>query len=122
MLFLHNSYGTPEIPNCGNLEGTDWMESLGRANTEQSMHFRETNLDPSVHFRKGNMDPSMNFRKANTDPSMNFRKANTDPSMNFRKANTEFLVPDLHPTLLIILLPSLFPLLIRHNYQFVTPQ
>ena len=76
------------------------MESLRWANTEPSMHFRETNTDLSVHFRK----------------------ANSYPSMHFRKANMEFLVPDLLPTLLKNLLPSLFPLysnvttnLIHHN-------
>ena len=86
MLFFHNSYGTPEFPDCGNLVGTDWMEDLRWANTELSR----------------------NFREANTDPSMHFRKANRDPSMHFRKANTEFLVPALLPNKLTILLASLF--------------
>ena len=85
MLFLHNSYGTPEFPDFGNLEGTDWMEDLRWANMQPSMHFRETNTDPSVHVRK----------------------ANTDPYMHFRTANTEFLVPALLPILLTISLSSL---------------
>ena len=76
MLFLHNSYGTSEFPDCGNLVGADWMGNLRWANTEASMNFRETNTDPSVHFRK----------------------ANTDLSMHFRKASTEFLLPVLLPT------------------------
>ena len=87
MLFLHNSYGTPEFPDCGNHVGADWMENLRWANTEQSMHFGETNTDLSVHFKK----------------------ANTDPSMHFRKTNTEFLLPVLLPTLLTGLLPVLIP-------------
>ena len=41
------------------------MENLKWANTEPSMHFRETNTDPSSHFRKANTNPSMHFRKAN---------------------------------------------------------
>ena len=84
MLFLHNSYGTLGFPDCGNLEGTDWMKDLRWANTESSMHFSETNMDPSVHFMK----------------------VNTDPSMHFRKANMDFLVPALLPTLLTIPLPQ----------------
>ena len=76
LLFLHNSYGTSEFPNSGNLVGADCMGNLRWANTEPSMHFRKTNTDPSVHFRK----------------------ANTDPSVHFRKANTEFLLPVLLPT------------------------
>ena len=76
MLFLHNSYGTSEFPDCRNLVGADCMGNLRWANKEPSMHFRKTNTDPSVHFRK----------------------ANTDPSMNFRKANDEFLLPVLLPT------------------------
>ena len=39
---LHNSYGTPEFPDCGNLVGADWIENLRWANTEPSMHFKET--------------------------------------------------------------------------------
>ena len=76
MLFFHNSYGTSEFPDCGNLVGADCMGNLRWANTEPSMHFRNTYTDPSVHFRK----------------------ANTDLSMHFRKANTEFLLPVLLPT------------------------
>ena len=53
---MHNIYGTKEFPDCGNLEGTDWMEDLRWANTEPSMHFMETNMDPSVHFRKANTE------------------------------------------------------------------
>ena len=89
MLFLHDSYGTPEFPNCGNLVGTDWMEDLRWANMEPTMHFRETNTDLPVHFRK----------------------ANTDLSMHFRKVNTKFLVPALLPNLLTISLASLYPFL-----------
>ena len=76
VLFLHNSYGAPEFPNCGNLVGADCMRNLRWANTEPSMQFRETNTNPSVHFRK----------------------ANTNPSMYFRKDYTEFLLPVLLPT------------------------
>ena len=76
MLFLHNSYGTSEFPDCRNIVGADCIGNLRWANTESSMHFRKTNTDPFVHFRK----------------------ANTDPSMHFRKANTEFLLPVLLPT------------------------
>ena len=64
MLFLHNSYGTSEFPDCGNLEGEDCMGNLRWANTEPSMYCRKTNTDPSVHFRKANRNPSMHFRKA----------------------------------------------------------
>ena len=67
MLFLHNSYGTSEVPNCGNVVGADCMGNLRWANTEPSMHFRKNNTDPSVHFRKANMDPSVHFRKANME-------------------------------------------------------
>ena len=58
MLFLHDNYGTPEFPDCGNLVGAD---------TVPSIHFRETNTDPSMHFRKANTDLSMHSRKANTE-------------------------------------------------------
>ena len=64
---MHNSYGTPEFFDCGNLVGADWMGNLRWADTEPSMHFRESNTDLSVHFRKANTDPSMHFRKANTE-------------------------------------------------------
>ena len=100
VLFLHNSYGTPEFPNGGKLEGTDWMESLRWDNTEPSIYLRKTNTDLSVYSRK----------------------ANTNLFMHFMKAKTEFWVSNLLPALLIVLLPSLLPLLIQHNYQFVTPQ
>ena len=56
MLFLHNSYGTLEFPDCGNLVGADCMGNLRWANTEPSMHFRETNMDQSMHFRKDNTE------------------------------------------------------------------
>ena len=69
VLFLHNSYGTPDFPDCGNLVGPDWMENLRWANTEPSMFFRETNTDPSMHFRKANTDSSMHFRKASFTPN-----------------------------------------------------
>ena len=75
MIFLHNSYGTPEFPDYENLMAEYWMESLMWANTELSMHFRETNTDPSMHFRKANTDPSLHFRKANMEfllPVLNF--------------------------------------------------
>ena len=67
VLFLHNSYGTPELSDCENLVGEDQIENLRQANTEPSMHFRETNMDPSMHFRKANTDLSMHFRKANKE-------------------------------------------------------
>ena len=56
VLFLHNSYGSSEFPDCGNLVGADCMGNMRWANTEPSMHFRKTNTDPSVHFRKANTD------------------------------------------------------------------
>ena len=56
MLFLRNSYGTSEFPDCGNLVGADCMRNLRWANTEPSMHFRKANTDPSVHFRKANKE------------------------------------------------------------------
>ena len=96
VLFLQNSYGTPELPDCGNLVGAEWMEILRWGDTELSMQFRETNTNTSLH-----------FRKANTNPSMHFRKANTNPSMDFRKANTEFQLQVLLSTLFTISLPSL---------------
>ena len=80
LLFLHNSHGTKEIPNCGHLVRPDWVGNLRWDNTE-----------PYEPFRWVNMEPSVQFRKANTDPSMQFRKANTDPSMQFRWSHTEFL-------------------------------
>ena len=93
---MHNSNGTLEFPECGNLIGADWMENLRWPNTEQFMHFRETNTEPSMH-----------IRETNTEPSMHFKRANTDQTMNFRKANTEFLLLVLLPTLLTISLPTL---------------
>ena len=65
VLFLHNSYGTPKFPDCGNHVGADWMENLRWASMDPFMHFRETNTDPSMHFRKAHTESSMNFRKAN---------------------------------------------------------
>ena len=104
VLFLHKSYGKLEFPDCGNKVGADWMENLSWANTDPSMHFRETNTDLYMHFRK----------------------ANTDLSMHFWKANTEFLLLSLVLTLLTISLPILLLLLLpiysQHNYQLVTPQ
>ena len=58
VLFMHNSYGTSEFPDCGNLVGEDCMENLRWANTEPSVHLRKTNTDPSMHFRKANTDIS----------------------------------------------------------------
>ena len=66
VLFLHNTYDTLEIPDCGNLIGADWIKNLRWANTEPFMHFNDTNTEPSMHFRKANTDPSMHFRKAKT--------------------------------------------------------
>jgi hypothetical protein len=58
VLFLHNSYGTSDFPNCGNLVGADCMGNLSWANMEPSMHFRKTNMNRSVHFRNANTDLS----------------------------------------------------------------
>ena len=69
MLFFHDSYGTWEFPDCGNLVGADCMGNLMWAYKEPSIHFRKTNKDPSMHFRKANTDPTMNFRKAIFAPS-----------------------------------------------------
>ena len=56
MLFFHNSYGTLEFPDFGNLVGAYGMGNLRWANTDPSVHFRKANTDPSIHFRKANMD------------------------------------------------------------------
>ena len=64
---MHNSYGTAEFPDCGNLVGADWMENLKWANIEPIMHFRDTNMDPTMHFSKANMDPYKHFKKANME-------------------------------------------------------
>ena len=80
LLFLHNSYGTKEIPDCGNQVKPDWVGNTRWDNTEPYEPFRWVNTEPSVQ-----------IRKANTDPSVQFRKANTDPSMKFRWGHTEFL-------------------------------
>ena len=45
--------------STGNQFGADCMEKPRWANTEPSIHFRETDTDPSMHFKKANMDPSM---------------------------------------------------------------
>ena len=80
LLFLHNSYGTPEFRNCWNLVGAYWMENL-----------RWDHMEPYEPYRWVHTEPFMQFRKANMEPSMHFRKANTEPSMHFRRDNTEFL-------------------------------
>ena len=77
---LHNSLGTKEIPDCGNLVRPDWVGNLRWDNTESYEPFRWVNTEPF-----------MQFRKANTSPSMPFREANTDPSMQFRWDHKEFL-------------------------------
>ena len=48
---LHNSYGTPEFPDCGNQVGADWMENPRWANTEPSMNFRAVMSDTSFYYR-----------------------------------------------------------------------
>ena len=98
VLFLHNSYGTPEFSNCENLVGTDLMENMMWGDTDPSMHFRETNTDPSMHFRKAIMDPPMHFKKA----------------------NTEFFIPILLSTLFTISLPSLLPFTPIFNHNITT--
>ena len=45
MLLLHNSYGTLEFPDCGNLVWADWMENLRWANMEPSMHLTKANTE-----------------------------------------------------------------------------
>ena len=92
LLFLHNSHGTKEILDCGNLVRPDWVENLRWHNTEAYEPFRWVNTEPSVQFRKANMDPSVQFRKANTDPSVQFRKASTDPSVQFRNINKTSII------------------------------
>ena len=62
LLFLHNSHGTKEIPDCGNLVRPDWVGNLRWHNTEPYEPFRWVNTEPSVQFRKANTDPSMQFR------------------------------------------------------------
>ena len=83
----HNSYGTQEFPDCGNLVGANWVENL-----------RWDHMEPYVPFMWVHTEPSMHFRKANTEPSMHFKKANAEPSMYFRKANTKCSLPVLLPT------------------------
>ena len=80
LLFSHNSHGTKEILNCGNLDWPDWVGNLRWDNTE-----------PYEPLRWVNMEPSVLFRKANTDPPEHFRKADTYPSMQFRWSHMEFL-------------------------------
>ena len=79
LLFLHNSHGTKEIPDCCNLVRTDRVGNLRWDNTEPYEPFRWVNTEPSVQFRKANTDPSVQFRKA------------MDPSMQFRWGHREFL-------------------------------
>ena len=102
MLFFHNSYGTPEFPDCGNLVGADWMENLRWANTEPSMHFRETNTDPSMHFRQANTDLSMHFRKTNTE----IFAPRVTPNFihNFTSMFTSVFTPTFNPNITTILL------------------
>ena len=71
--FLHNSHGTSESPDCGNLEGADLVGNLRWGDTELSMHFRKANMETSMHFSKVNTEHSMHFRKANIKLSMHFR-------------------------------------------------
>ena len=94
--FLACSYDTLESHDCGNLVGADWMGNLRWANTEPSMHFRETNTDPSVHFRKTNTDPSMHFRKANKE----FLLPVLLPTPNFTSKFTPSLIPNITINLL----------------------
>ena len=70
---LHNSLGTKEIPDCGNLVRPDWVGNLRWDNTESYEPFRWVNTEPSLPFRKANTDLSVQFRKANTDLSIQFR-------------------------------------------------
>ena len=91
MLFFHNSFGTSEFPDCGNLVGVDCMGNLRWAITEPSMHFRKTNTDPSMHFRKANMDPSMHFRKANRE----FLLPVLLPTPNFTPKFTPSFIPNI---------------------------
>ena len=96
MLFLHNSYGTPKFPDCGNLVGEDWMGNLRWANTEPSMHFRETNTNPSVHFRKANTDPSMHYTKVNIE----FVRPFFFPTPNFTSKFTPSFISNITTNLL----------------------
>ena len=91
MLFFHNSNGTSEFPDCGNLVGADCIGNLRWANTEPSMHFRKTNTDPSMHFRKANTDLSMHFRKANTE----FLLTVLLPTPYFTSQFTPSLIPNI---------------------------
>ena len=93
MLFLHNSYGTLEFPDCGNLVGIDCMGNLRWANIEPSMHFRKTNTDPSVHSRKANTDLSMYFRKV---APRDFPWAS--PSGNLSEQPCQHLENPVHPS------------------------
>ena len=78
LFILHNSYGTPEFPDSGNLLGADWVENLKWDHTEPHVPFGWVHTELSMHFRKGNTEPSMHFREANTEPSMHFRRDITE--------------------------------------------
>ena len=63
MLFLHNSYGTLEFPDCGNLMRADGMENLRWANMELFMPFRETNKIDNIK-----VDVFLTFGNEKRDP------------------------------------------------------
>ena len=94
--FLHNSYGSSEFPDCGNLVGADFMGNLRWANMEPAMHFRMTNTDLSMHFREANTDLSMHFRKVNTE----FLLAALLPTLNFTSKCTPSFIPNIAINLL----------------------
>ena len=59
LLFLHNTHGTKEIPDCENLVSPDLVGNLGWDNTVPYEPFRMVNTEPCVQFRKANTDPSV---------------------------------------------------------------
>ena len=76
--FLHNSYGIPVFPDCGNLVEADYVKNQRWYHTKPYVPFRWVLTEPSVHFRQAYMEPSMHFRKTNMEPSMQFRRGNTE--------------------------------------------
>ena len=74
LLFLHVSYGTPEIPDCGSLVGADWAGNMRWDHTEPDVPFRWVHTEPYVPFRWVNTEPDVPIRWVHTEPSMHFRK------------------------------------------------
>ena len=65
LLFLHNSYGKSEFPDCGYPMGADCVQNLRWYHMEPYAPFMWVNTEPLVHWRKANAEPSLHFMKAN---------------------------------------------------------